>query len=47
MTFFKKHIALLLLILSLASFIAGIMLEEPAMILSHAIRICLGCIGIG
>jgi hypothetical protein len=47
MSFFKKHIALFLLILSIVFFIAGIMLEEPAMILSHAIRICLGCIGIG
>jgi hypothetical protein len=47
MSFFKKYRALFLLILSLASFCAGIMLEEPAMILSHAIRICLGCIGIG
>jgi len=47
MSFFKKYRALFLLILSLASFCAGIMLDEPGMILHHAIRICLGCIGIG
>jgi len=47
MSFFKKHIALFLLILSIVFFIAGIKLDEPGMILSYAIRICLGCIGIG
>jgi len=47
MSLFKKHISKILLIISLASFILGLVLKENAMVLEHAIRICLGCIGIG
>jgi hypothetical protein len=47
MSLFKKHIAKILLFLSLTSFILGLVLKENGMIMEHAIRICLGCIGIG
>jgi hypothetical protein len=47
MKFFKQHLSKIILALSLTSFILGLILNEHAMILDHAIRICLGCIGIG
>jgi hypothetical protein len=47
MSFFKRHVCKVILILSITSFILGLVLKEPVMILNHAIRICLGCIGIG
>jgi len=47
MQFFKRHLSKIVLFIAVSFIIAGIAMNEPVRIFDHAIRICLGCIGIG
>ncbi|MBP5262186.1 MAG: thioredoxin [Clostridiales bacterium] len=43
----KYKVTALLIVISLALIIAGIMLKQPDSVMSKAVRICMECVGIG
>jgi hypothetical protein len=47
MNFRKKKIPGLILLVSLAALLAGLILGEYPAVLEKAVTVCLGCIGIG